>query len=69
MKEIIDVFRMNEISAKTRANIIVRLGQVINNKYGMSLTEPLVFELINYLDSTHEILKDEQFMKTVTRLK
>ena len=54
MREIIDVFRMDEIDKKTRAKVIVRLGGLINHKYGSNITEPLVYELVKILDPTNE---------------
>jgi len=49
MQELIDVFRMAEISASTRIDIIGKLGQVINAKYSSNITEPLVEELTKQL--------------------
>ena len=62
MKSLIEVFRMEEISPKVRAGIIIRLGQAINNQYGMNLTEALVYELISILDPDNKILIDEHFI-------
>lgn len=49
MKELIDVFRMHELSPKTRAAIIVKLGNAINDEYGMNITGELVEELLRAL--------------------
>jgi hypothetical protein len=46
MQEIIDVFRMTEISPSTRIKLIKELGQLINFKYSSNITEDLVFELV-----------------------
>lgn len=62
MKELIEVFRMNEISPKVRAGIIIRLGQAINNQHGMNLTEALVYELVSILEPENKILKDRYFI-------
>jgi len=62
MKELIDVFRMKEISEITRARIIIKLGNAINNKYQMSITQPLVFELVKLLDVNNDIFKDKNFV-------
>lgn len=61
MKELIDVFRMNEIDPKTRARIIIKLGKAINYEYAANLTEGIVFELVSILDPDNEILKDERY--------
>jgi hypothetical protein len=61
MKELIEVFRMVEIEPKTRARIIIKLGRAINDKMGMNLTEPLVYELVNLLDPENENL---EYLKT-----
>lgn len=65
MKSLIDVFRMTEVSEKTRASIIVKLGRAINHEYGMNITEPLVAELVYKLDAEHEIFKNEAYLKHV----
>lgn len=65
MKSIIDVFRMDEVSKKTRAKIIIKLGRAINDQYAMNVTEGLVFELVSILDPDNEILTDEHYLKRV----
>ncbi len=50
MQSIIEVFRMNELSAETRKNIIVELGRAINDQYGMNITGDLVKELVLALE-------------------
>lgn len=50
MKEIIDVFRMNEISKDIRVKIITKLGRAINDKYCMDITGELVDELVAILE-------------------
>jgi hypothetical protein len=64
MNAIIDVFRMTELSPLTRANVIVKLGDAINNQYGMNITEPLVYELVAQIYPDHERLKDKYFRKS-----
>lgn len=63
MREIIDVFRMDEIAPKIRAKIIIKLGKAINDTMGMNITEPLVYELIKILDSENDILNDEYYIR------
>jgi hypothetical protein len=65
MKSLIEVFRMTEVSKKVRANIIVKLGIAINDKYAMNITQPLVAELVYQLDAEHEIFKNEMYLKHV----
>lgn len=66
MKGMIDVFRMEEVSKETRAKIIIKLGRAINDQYAMNITEGLVYELVNILDPTNEILKDEHYLRHLT---
>ena len=63
MNDLIEVFRMSEVSAEVRARIIVKLGRAINDTYGMNITEPLVYELVKLLDDNNPILKDEHYIK------
>jgi len=67
MKELIEVFRMNELTPKVRASIIIRLGQAINNQYGMNLTEALVYELITILDPDNDIFTDDHFVASYVK--
>ena len=67
MKELIDVFRMNELSRKVRAGIIIRLRGAINNRYGMNLTEALVYELVSILDPENAILSDKHYIDSYIR--
>ena len=61
ISSLIEVFRMTEIEPKTRAKIIVKLGNVINGEMGMNLTEPLVVELVKLLDPENEIFNKEHY--------
>ena len=63
MKEIIEVFRMTEISPKIRASIIIKLGRAINYQMGMNITEPIVYELVKLLDEENDILSNEHYIK------
>lgn len=63
MKELIEIYRMNEIDPKTRARIIIKLGRAINDQMGMNITEPIVYELVKLLDSENDILSDEHYIK------
>ena len=63
MNDLIEVFRMSEVSAEVRARIIVKLGRAINDTYGMNITEPLVYELVKLLDDNNPILKDEHYIE------
>ena len=49
MESIISVFRMTELSAETRALILIKLGGCINYSFASNVTEPLVIELIKAL--------------------
>ena len=63
MKAIIDVFKMDEISPKKRASVLIKLGNAINYEYSANVTEPLIFELVSILDPSNPILKDDKFLK------
>jgi len=63
MQALIDVFRMKEISAKTRVSIIIKIGISINNQYGMNITEPLVYELVKELDPNNKIINDINYTR------
>lgn len=63
MKELIEVFRMNEVNPKTRARIIIKLGIAINQEHGMNITEPLVYELVKQLDPDNEEIKSDHYQK------
>ena len=63
MKELIDVYRMEELSVETRANLIVKLGSAINNEHGANLTEPVVVELVRLLKPDHKIFSDDHYSR------
>ena len=67
MKELIEVFRMTEISPDTRAKLIIKIGTAINHQYASNITEPIVFELVTMLDPQNEILKDKNFLRLAWR--
>lgn len=54
MEAIINVFRMKEISPKTRVRIITKLGQAIDDENGMNITGELVRELVEILEAEKE---------------
>jgi len=63
MKELIDIFRMNELSKETRINIIVALGRAIDDRYDNNITGRLVYELVKILDPNHNILSDKYYLR------
>lgn len=65
MNSLIEVFRMSEISPKTRARIIIKLGRFENDRVGMNITEPIVYELVLLLDPENQILTDEHYKKFI----
>lgn len=62
MREIIDVFRMSEVSAATRCRIIIALGKAINFENGANITEVLVYELVKQLDPENKEVEDEHYL-------
>lgn len=67
MKELIEIFRMEEIHPKTRAKIIIKLGRAINDQFGMNITEPLVYELVLVLDKENPILTEAHYLKFIDK--
>jgi hypothetical protein len=63
MRDLIDVFRMSELPTKTRADLIVKIGEFINGKYGMNISEPVVFELVSILEPQHPILSSPHYLR------
>ena len=66
MKELIEVFRMTEVSIEVRCRIIIQLGHALNAEYGMNITEPLVYELVKQLDPDNKAVETEPYLKRVT---
>lgn len=64
MKELIDVFRMTEISVAVRCKLIVEIGSLINAQYGSNVTESLVLELVRTLDPNHPVCSDPHYLLT-----
>lgn len=63
MKELIEVFRMNEISIAVRCRIIIQLGHAINAEHGMNITGPLVYELVKQLDPENKDVETESYTR------
>jgi len=63
MKELIEVFRMNEVSIGVRCRIIIQLGHAINAEHGMNITEPLVYELVKQLDPENKDVETEHYTR------
>ena len=62
---LIDIFRMDEISKKTRAKLIITMGNALNATMGMNLTEELVFELVQILEPENEIINSSHYLVRV----
>jgi len=63
MKELIEIFRMTEISPSIRANLLFKMGELINYQFASNVTEPVIFELVSILDPKHPMLSDERFRR------
>ena len=63
MQALIEVFRMVEVTPKTRVRIIIQLGKAINMEHGMNVTEPLVYELVKQLEPENEEIKSEYYTR------
>jgi len=59
---LIEVFRMNEIDPKTRARIIIKLGNYINGECGVNIAGGIIYELVMLLDPENDI-KDKPYYK------
>lgn len=66
MKEIIEVFRMNEVSITVRCKIIIELGHAINAQMGMNITEPLVYELVKQLDPENNMVETDHYLRKLS---
>lgn len=62
MQAIIDIYRMTEVSPKTRAKIMISLGKAINYQFASNCTEGLVYELVKSIDPDNKILADEHYL-------
>lgn len=62
MQSLIEIFRMTEVSAKVRCELLVKLGDAINMQYGSNLTEPLVLELVRTLDPNHGVCSNPHYL-------
>ena len=67
MKELLDVYKMSEVSVQTRVSLIIKIGKFLNDQYGMNISEPLVYELVELLDPAHEILSNSHYKKMAGR--
>lgn len=63
VSDLIEIYRMTEISVATRCKLLIKAGQLINNQYASNITEPLLFELLMLLDSNHPMLQDKTFLQ------
>jgi hypothetical protein len=63
MRDLVEIYRMTELSVEVRCRLIVKVGQLVNYQYGANVTEPIVHELLALLDSSHPLLKEEVFCK------
>lgn len=57
---------MSELSEKTRAKIIIKLGLLLNYKMSSNISEPIVCELVAILDPENKIFSDEHYKKYIT---
>jgi hypothetical protein len=65
MQAIIDVFKMEEVSVKSRVKIIKELGKTLNYQFSSNVTEALVYELVLALDPDNEIKSDKHYLHFV----
>lgn len=60
---LMDVFNMTEVQAKTRASVLIKLGDAINYSFAANVTEPLVYELVKLLDPENAILTQARYLE------
>ena len=63
MKELIEVFKMTEISVETRVRLLIKLGDAINYELGSNITEPVVYELVKILDPNNKQVETDRYKK------
>jgi hypothetical protein len=60
MKEIMEIFRVPELSIETKIKVIIKLGRALNDQMGMNWTDEIVAELVSILeDAKTQIEGDE----------
>jgi hypothetical protein len=67
MKEIIEVFRMTELSIPVRCKIIIELGYLVNMQYGANITEAIVYELVKQLDPLNQDVETAYYKKSLKK--
>jgi hypothetical protein len=67
MKDLIDVFRMGEVSKDVRCRLIIQLGIAINMQYGSNITEPVVYELVKILDPNNKEVETEHYLQFINK--
>jgi hypothetical protein len=55
---LIEVYRMEEISKESRADVIMALGTAIDHENAMNVTGQIVYELLKLLVPDHERVAD-----------
>ena len=51
MKELLEIFNMDELKVETRKRLLKKMGEIINYKYAANICEPIIEELTNILES------------------
>ena len=59
MEELMNIFRMTEISVSARIRLLKKVGHLVNYQYSSNVTEPIIIELIMILDPNYDFSKDD----------
>lgn len=65
MKEILEVFKMSELSVETRCRVIIKLGRALNFEQGSNWTEPIVYELVKILDPENKEVESDIYKRII----
>ena len=55
MCELIEVFKMEDLSLDTRISVIKKLGRAINYEYAANVTDEIVDELVSILETVKKL--------------
>ena len=65
MKELLEIFKMEEVSVAARIRLLKKFGRKINDENSANLTEEVVYELVLLLDPDDPIKEDKHYLSFV----
>ena len=57
MRDLIEIFKMTEITVDTRIRLLKKMVNIVNMQYGSNVAEPIVEELVQALERQKRINK------------